>query len=172
MPSTIHIHSHDASTPVRTYPVVLFTIRGQAPLPPVGHGLGRPYTVVYDGTCKVCTRLANALKRWERGDLEVIPSQTPGVQARFPWIPPQAYTESLQLIGPGGRTWQGAAAVEELLGVLPRGGLVSWLFKLPFARPVADKFYRWFARNRYKLGCGEHCQYRALKLEFDEHDAA
>ncbi len=159
------------TTPVTTYPVVMFTVRGQRSQPPVGTTSTRPYTVVYDGTCKVCTRLANVLKRWENGKLEVIPSQAPGVQARYPWIPPQAYTESLQLIGPGGETWQGAAAVEKLLDVLPRGGLVSWLFKVPLARPVADRFYSWFARNRYKLGCGEHCQYRALKVNFDDADS-
>jgi predicted DCC family thiol-disulfide oxidoreductase YuxK len=31
------------------------------------------------------------------------------------------------------------------------------VFAIPFARTLADRFYRWFARNRYRLGCGEHC---------------
>jgi len=35
-------------------------------------------------------------------------------------------------------------------------------------RPLAERFYRWFARNRYRLGCGEHCQFRELDLEFSE----
>ena len=56
-----------------------------------------------------------------------------------------------------GETWSGAAAIEHLLDVLPRGRLVSWLFKIPFVRGIADKVYRWFARNRYHLGCGKHC---------------
>jgi predicted DCC family thiol-disulfide oxidoreductase YuxK len=148
---------------VRTYPVVRFTIIGQTPYA----GLGRPYTCVYDGTCKVCGRLANALRRWDRNhQIEIVSSQTPGVHARFPWIPARAYAEALQLIGPDGRTWQGAAAIEQLLNVLPKGRLIGWLFKIPFARPIADRFYRWFARNRYKLGCGEHCQLRPPDLEF------
>jgi predicted DCC family thiol-disulfide oxidoreductase YuxK len=29
-------------------------------------------------------------------------------------------------------------------------------------RTATDKFYRWFARNRYRLGCGEHCAYRPV----------
>jgi predicted DCC family thiol-disulfide oxidoreductase YuxK len=63
----------------------------------------------------------------------------------------------VQLVGPGGTTWQGAAAIERLLDVLPRGGLLGWVFSVPFVRALADRFYRWFARNRYRLGCGEHC---------------
>ena len=94
--------------------------------------------------------------------------QAPGVTARFPWIPAKAYLEALQLIGPAGRTWQGAAAIEQLLTILPKGKLVSWLFKIPFVRPIADRFYRWFARNRYRLGCGEHCQLRPEALDFKD----
>jgi predicted DCC family thiol-disulfide oxidoreductase YuxK len=148
-------------------PVVRFVVAGvdtQAAPP----SLGRPYTVVYDGHCKVCTRLAKALMSWDgQRAMEVVPSQAPGVQARFPWIPARAYTESLQVVGPGGQTWQGAAAIEQILNVLPKGALVAWVFRIPFARATADRFYRWFARNRYRLGCGEHCQYRPPSSAFD-----
>jgi predicted DCC family thiol-disulfide oxidoreductase YuxK len=123
--------------------------------------LNRPFAVVYDGDCAVCTRLAHALQRLDaRGTFDVITSQAPGVQARFPWIPPDAYRESLQLVEEGGRTWQGAAAVERILDLLPRGRWITWVFSLPFARPLAERLYRGFARNRYRLGCGAHCQYR------------
>ena len=149
---------------MQTVPVVRFTIRGED----ATEGLGRPYTCVYDGTCKVCTRLANVLRKWDarHEQLEIVPSQAPGVMARFPWIQARAYVEALQLIGPGGRTWQGAAAVEQLLNILPKGRLISWIFKIPFVRKFADRFYKWFARNRYRLGCGEHCQSRPLDVAF------
>lgn len=140
-----------------TVPVVRFTVAGREP----EHGLGRPYTVVYDGTCNVCTRLAGLLRRWDRRhEIEVVPSQAPGVMARFPWIPAHAYVEALQMVGPGGRTWSGAAAIERILDVLPKGKLISWVFRIPFVRGLADRFYKWFARNRYRLGCGEHCMSR------------
>ena len=130
---------------------------------------GRPWVVVYDGNCKVCTRLAGVLRRWDtRATFDVVPSQAPGVPARFPWIPPRAYRESLQLVDASGRTWQGASAIERILDLLPRGGWLGWIFSLPFARPLAERFYRWFARNRYKLGCGDHCQVRALDVDFGE----
>ena len=112
-----------------TFPVVRFIFGGEEA---VGAGSGRPYTVVYDGTCKVCGRLIKLLDRWDtREEIEVIPSQNTSVHARFPWIPAEAYAEAVQLIGPGGRTWQGAEAIEQLLTILPRGGLLGWVFKLP-----------------------------------------
>ncbi len=149
-----------------TVPVVQFVTAGEQ----ASQGLGRPYTCVYDGMCKVCTRLSSVLRKWDRHHvLEVVPSQASGVMARFPWIPAHAYVEALQLIGPGGQTWSGAAAIEQLLEILPRGKFVSWIFKLPFARRLADRFYKWFARNRYKLGCGEHCQLRTPDVEFRDN---
>ena len=62
-------------------PVVRFTVAGEEP---ASRGLGRAYTVVFDGDCKVCTRLANVLRKWDRpGDLEVVTSQQPGVMAQI-----------------------------------------------------------------------------------------
>lgn len=117
------------------------------------------YTVVYDGDCRVCQRMVQRLAQWDGHQaIEIVASQTPGVRERFPWIAEREYAESLQLVRcADGRTWQGAAAVAELTRVLPRGWLVSWLFRIPFVRALADRLYRWFARNRYRLGCKDHC---------------
>ena len=151
--------------------VVQFTVRGQAS---AATALSFPceacpYTVVFDGNCNVCGRAVRLLRSWDRERiLEIIPSQTPGVQARFPWIPARAYMESVQVIGPGGHTWQGAAALEKLLDVLPKGWLFGWIFRIPFVRPLAERFYRWFARNRYKLGCGDHCQSHPLDVDYGD----
>ncbi len=107
----------------------------------------------------MCARFAAALRRWDReGAIELVPSQAPGVRSRFPWIPADAFSEAMQLIGPGDRWWQGAAALEELFRALPRGRWIGWLFHVPFMRPIADRLYRWVARNRSRLGCGEHCR--------------
>ncbi|MGI9077449.1 MAG: thiol-disulfide oxidoreductase DCC family protein [Gemmatimonadaceae bacterium] len=127
------------------------------------------YSVVYDGHCKICGRLVAALRKWDTDRLlEIMPSQAAGVHARFPWIPAQAYQESVQVISRNGRTWQGAAAIEQLLSVLPKGRLVSWIFSIPFARGLAERMYQWFARHRYRLGCGEHCTYRPLQVDYEE----
>jgi predicted DCC family thiol-disulfide oxidoreductase YuxK len=157
-----------------TIPVVRFTVRGEHLHERIAASIGEPghrYTVIYDGDCKVCGRMVKLLTRWDRGhDLEIIPSQTRGVRERFPWIPAQAYIDSIQVIRTrDGRTWQAALALEELLNVLPKGRLISWLFKVPFVRPLADRFYRWFARNRYKMGCGEHCAVREANLDYGDN---
>jgi predicted DCC family thiol-disulfide oxidoreductase YuxK len=156
-----------------TVPVVRFTIAGEEteePVAPTIGGPGRNYTVIYDGHCKVCGKLVRMLTKWDRNhELEIIPSQAPGIRQRFPWIPPRAYVESVQVVRTrDGKTWQAASAFEELLHVLPKGRLLSWLFKIPFARPLADRFYKWFARNRYKFGCGEHCQLRPQDLDYGD----
>jgi predicted DCC family thiol-disulfide oxidoreductase YuxK len=153
---------------VTTFPVVRFVYGGREA---AAGSAGRPYTVVWDGTCRTCARLVSLLERWDRSDeIETVPSQNTTVLARFPWIPAEAYAEAMQLVGPGGRTWQGAAAVEQLLRILPRGWLLGWVFRLPMMGAAMDRFYRWFARNRYRFGCGEHCQVRAPRVDF--HDAA
>jgi predicted DCC family thiol-disulfide oxidoreductase YuxK len=150
-----------------TIPVVRFTVAGAPETP--SWGLGRAYTVVFDGDCKVCTRLVKVLRKWDRHRLlEIVSSQQPGVMARFPWIPARAYADALQLVASDGTTWQGAAAVEKLLDVLPRGRLISWIFRIPYVRTLADRLYRWFARNRYRLGCGAHCQSRPLDVMWEE----
>ena len=150
-----------------TVSVVRFTVAGQEAAS--SPGPGRPYTVVFDGDCRVCTRLSGILRRWDsRRQLEVVSSQHPGVMARFPWISPRAYADALQLIAADGSTWQGAAAIEQLLEVLPRGRWIAWIFSIPFVRPLADRFYRWFARNRYRLGCGAHCQSRPLAVMWED----
>lgn len=156
-----------------TVPVVRFTVKGQE-LPEdatTSGSLGRPYTVIYDGYCKVCKKLVAGLIRWDRkGELEILPSQTPTLSARYPWIPAKAYLESVQFIeNHNGTTWQGAAALEHIIDVLPKGRLITWIFSIPFVRPLAEKFYRWFAKNRYRLGCGDHCQLHQPNVDFLEY---
>jgi predicted DCC family thiol-disulfide oxidoreductase YuxK len=119
--------------------------------------------VIYDGNCGVCSRLVARLATLdERGAFEIVPSNAEGVRARFPWIPAVSYDESLQLVrNSDGRTLQGAAAVEEIVRNVRTGWLVTWMFAIPFARPIAERMYRWFARHRGELGCDEHCQLKS-----------
>jgi predicted DCC family thiol-disulfide oxidoreductase YuxK len=156
-------------------PVVRFTVKGQPveTSAPRWGGEGRAYTLVYDGDCKVCTRLARVLATWDvHGLIEVVPFQNPSVAPRFPWIPERAYREAMQLVQTStGKTWQGAAAAEELLNILPKGCLIGWLFNVPLIRPLADRVYKAFARNRYRLGCGEHCTYKPGSLDYRDSDS-
>jgi predicted DCC family thiol-disulfide oxidoreductase YuxK len=147
-----------------TIPVVRFVFGGEEAQ---AAGNGRPWTVVYDGQCKVCGRIVRLLDKWDtRNEIETLPFQNTTVLSRFPWIPAEAYAEAMQLVGPGGQTWQGGYAIEQLLRILPYGGLLGWAFKLPFFGRLFRRFYRWFARNRYRFGCGEHCAMRPSRLDF------
>ena len=121
---------------------------------------GRRYTVIYDGHCGMCAGLAGRLAKTDRrGVFEIVPSQVTGLYARFPWITPEAYADSLQVVrNSDKRTWQGAAAVEQIVNELRAGWLLSWIFAIPFARPLAEHLYRWIADHRNKLGYGEHCR--------------
>lgn len=154
-----------------TVQIVRFTIAGERVGQPTAPSIGesaRRYTVIYDGDCKVCSRTVKLLAKWDRyHQLEIIPSQRPGVRERFPWIPARSYAESIQVVCTSdGRTWQAASALEELLNVLPKGRLISWCFRIPGARPLVDRFYGWFARNRYNFGCGDHCAVRPPDLDY------
>jgi predicted DCC family thiol-disulfide oxidoreductase YuxK len=149
-----------------SFPVVHFVFGGEQAS---AAGMGRPYTVVYDGQCKVCNRLVGVLRTWDKpGMLELTPFQNTSVLSRFPWIPAEEYAKAMQLVGPGGKTWAGAQAIEQLLEILPRGGMIGWVFKVPVVGWLFDKFYRWFARNRYRFGCGEHCVLHETKVDFGD----
>jgi predicted DCC family thiol-disulfide oxidoreductase YuxK len=149
-----------------TFPVVRFVFGGQEAQ---AAGMGRPYTVVYDGQCKVCTRLSRLLRKWDRhNELEIIPFQNTSVLVRFPWIPSEEYAKAMQVVRADGKTWAGALAVQQLLDILPLGGLVGWILKIPVFGRLFDRFYRWFARNRYRFGCGEHCSSRPVKVDFGD----
>jgi predicted DCC family thiol-disulfide oxidoreductase YuxK len=106
----------------------------------------------------MCGRIANVLRSWGGDTLEIVPSQQSGVTERFPWISANDFEDSLQLVGPARQSWQAGAAIEQLLTILPRGRWISWVFHIPLVRKIADRIYRLIARNRYLLGCGDHCR--------------
>lgn len=110
------------------------------------------YTVVYDGACSVCTRSVELLRQWDVDDrLELVPFQANGVMDRFLDIPEEDFRGAAQVIAPDGRHWSGADAVEQALAQTRRGRWIAWLFRLPLARPIARRLYRWFARNRSRF---------------------
>jgi predicted DCC family thiol-disulfide oxidoreductase YuxK len=119
---------------------------------------GRPWTLVYDGSCNICSRLVRRVQHWDsRHVIQAIASQNDTVATRFPWISREALDESMYVIAADGRTWSGAAAARQLLSILPFGWLLGLLWGLPGFGALADSGYRIFARNRYRFGCSEHC---------------
>lgn len=126
--------------------------------PPRGPRRGA-FTVLYDGNCPLCRASVTRLRhRDAEGTLRFLPTQDPAVAEEFAWLPSEALDGSLHLVGPNRETWEGAAAVERMMRLLPGWRRGAWLFHLPWARPLVRRVYRWVARNRYRLGCGLHCR--------------
>jgi predicted DCC family thiol-disulfide oxidoreductase YuxK len=116
------------------------------------------HVLIFDGACPMCVRWMGRVRHWDEHDsFEYVPLQDPSVPHRFPELDPDALATAMHLVGPDGEVWSGAAAVERILDLLPLGRWLGWLFRLPFARPIADRVYRRVAENRSRLGCGSHC---------------
>jgi len=116
------------------------------------------YTLIFDGACGMCMRWMGRVRSWDTKEVfEYLPLQDPSIPERFPSLTREALEQAMHVVGPDGRVWAGSAAVEKIVDLLPMGRWVSWIFALPFARPIADRVYRWVADNRSRLGCGEHC---------------
>ncbi|MCG3150347.1 MAG: hypothetical protein PCFJNLEI_03830 [Verrucomicrobiae bacterium] len=99
---------------------------------------GKPL-LIFDGDCTFCRRW---IARWQRrtGDrVDYLAAQELG--DRFPEIPRDAFTQSVQLIEPDGTVYSGAAAVFRSLNR-------QWLYRLPGVAPVSEWAYRLVANNR------------------------
>ncbi len=107
-------------------------------------------TVIYDGGCDACTRWAETLGRQNgAAQLDIVSSESVAGRDRLAAIPREDFAGSLQLVLPDGSRLQGANAIETLVTMLPRWRWLAPLFSLPFARPVADRVYRWIAAHRH-----------------------
>lgn len=125
---------------------------------------GPAFTVLIDGACPLCRREAALLRRLDRrrGRLRLVDIARPDFR-------PASY----------GRTME--ALMGEIHGVTAEGSIVTgvevfrrayaavglgWLLaptRWPVARPLSDRLYRWFARNRLRLtgrrpACGPSCR--------------
>lgn len=110
------------------------------------------WTLIYDGECGFCRRLVDLVLRWDRaGRLATVPFQ--GVVLERYGVSREAAEQAMQLVAPSGAVWSGAAAARELTALLPRLRPLGWLFRVPGAMFLAERTYRWIARNRHRFGC-------------------
>lgn len=117
-----------------------------------------PYVLIYDGECRICLRSIRWIQERERaGRIRTLPYQDPEVAREYSWISRDELEGAMQLISPDGVRWEGAEAVEQVLGLIPYWRGLAPLFRVPGVRVVARWVYGWVARNRRRFGCGEHC---------------
>ncbi|MBW8004227.1 MAG: DUF393 domain-containing protein [candidate division NC10 bacterium] len=96
--------------------------------------------------------MARWVHRRDRGKrLELIPSQEPDLENRFPGISPARCREELHLIDERDQVFTGATAVRETLARLPGAVLMTFPFRIPGGVWLANHIYRWVARNRARL---------------------
>jgi predicted DCC family thiol-disulfide oxidoreductase YuxK len=110
---------------------------------------GERVTLVYDGECGFCTRLARWVERQDRrGRVSVRPNQEAGLIESL-GLTPEEVARAAWAVEPGGRKFEGAAAINRVLAELGGGWAVgARLYRVPPIRWVEDGYYRRVARRR------------------------
>ena len=106
-------------------------------------------TLVYDGECEFCTRLAGWVGRRDRGGrVSVRANQEVGLIESLR-LTRQEVDRAAWAVEAGGRKFEGAAAINRVLRQLGGGWwLVGSLYRVTPARWVEDRYYSRVARRR------------------------
>lgn len=114
-------------------------------------------TLIYDGDCGICTRLAGFAGRRLRPRAEVRASQELDLAAYG--VTEAQCAEALQLVTAQGRVYAAQDAVARLLLISrPAWRPAGLVLLLPGVNALAGVAYRWIARNRYRLpGASDAC---------------
>jgi predicted DCC family thiol-disulfide oxidoreductase YuxK len=114
-------------------------------------------TVIYDGDCGICTRLAGFVRRRLRPDAEVRASQE--LELDRYGVTRAECAEALQYVTDGGRVYAAQDAVARLLlASRPWWRPAGLVLLVPGVNALAGVVYRWVARNRYRLpGAADAC---------------
>ena len=118
-------------------------------------------TFLYDGACAICAAESARLRRWNerKATLRFVDISTPGFD-------PMLYGKTMaELMGrvhafrPDGEVLIGMDAIRAAYEEVGLGWLLrptNW----PGLRLLFDRFYLWFARNRYRLSRPVRCDDR------------
>jgi predicted DCC family thiol-disulfide oxidoreductase YuxK len=109
---------------------------------------GRPI-LVYDGDCGLCSRLARWVENRDGGRLvSVRPNQEPGLIEAL-GLTREEVGRAAWVVEPGGRRFEGAAAVNRVLRELGGGwAVVGSLYLFPPVGWLEDRYYARVARRR------------------------
>ena len=103
--------------------------------------------VIFDGACGFCRIWIRYWNRLTGTAVDYAPSQEVGT--RFPEIPSERFSESVQLVMPAGEVICGARAVYTMLTFAPGVAWLLWLYDhVPGFRAVSEASYRVIAANR------------------------
>lgn len=106
----------------------------------------------------MCTAGADRIRSHDiEGALEVVSLHEPEVAARFPNIKQRDVLAEMHFVRPDGSIAKGHEAVREVLLVIPSYRWLSLFWMLPGFQFVADRAYKWVAKNRYRWNRKVHC---------------
>ena len=117
---------------------------------------GRRYTMLFDGSCGLCTRTVAVVRRLDtrdRIDVLDVARDWGAVSARFPALTRAACLEDMHVITPDGRVFRGYAAYRAMAWALPAAWALLPLLYAPLARPLGERVYRAVARRRQSSSC-------------------
>lgn len=108
-------------------------------------------TIFYDGGCPLCAIEMRHLQRLNRdGRLGFEDIMAADFNERFPALEWQALNERIHAMQPDGSMLTGLDVTYEAWRLVGRGWLYAPL-RWPLVKPVADRFYLWFAKHRYRI---------------------
>ena len=103
--------------------------------------------VLYDGNCGFCKVWIQYWIQLTRDRLDYAASQEAGT--RFSQIPPEDFSQSVQLVMPDGEVVRGARAVYLTLTYAPGMAWLLWIYDhVPGFAPASEALYRMVARHR------------------------
>jgi predicted DCC family thiol-disulfide oxidoreductase YuxK len=122
-------------------------------------------TAFFDGACPLCRQEAKFIKRRDpEGRIKFVDIAAPDFDAGEYGFTQEQVDRSIHAITADGRVLRGMAVFREIYRLLGKPWLVGWT-GWPVVRPVADFFYKVFARhirpNLPGRGCPEGgCSFR------------
>ncbi|MCF2858322.1 DUF393 domain-containing protein [Pseudoalteromonas sp. SMS1] len=107
-------------------------------------------TIFYDGTCPLCVKEMAALTRKDKkGSIKTVDIYSEEF-ARYPNIDPNKANTILHALNKDGDLLLGLDVTHKAWQLVGMGWLYAPL-RWPVLRPVADKLYLVFAKNRYRI---------------------
>ena len=124
------------------------------------------YRLLYDGACPVCSREVLWLHRRRPEAIEAVDISLDEFDASYFGLTLEQVDAALYGVRPDGSITMGMESLREGYRLAGLGWAMTWTGWWP-ARPAFDAFYRWFARNRMRIGrllgrqdeCADNCRF-------------
>lgn len=115
------------------------------------------FTILIDGACPLCKRESDFMRRLDRGRgrLALVDIAAPEFDAGRYGTTFEAVMGSIHGVTAEGRLVHGLEAFRRAYSAVGWPWLLGWT-SWPVIRPIADRAYRWFAKNRLRWTKRQH----------------